>query len=291
MAATDTTTTDIRETVSQRYGEIAETGGNCCGGDAGGLDMLEHAKTIGYDPDDLGTLPQGANLGLGCGSPTSLTMIEQGMTVLDLGSGAGVDCFIASRKVGPQGKVIGVDMTDAMLEKARQFADEHDYVNVEFRKGVIESLPVEDASVDLIISNCVINLSPDKAAVFSEIARVLKPGGQAAISDIVLLAPLPEAILKDVEAYIGCIAGAVMLGDYLTHAMTSGLNIGKADRKSYNVMSVLGCSPEAGKLLEKVPDDFDSSKCVASLDLILVKPGASESGDSAAACCGGSSCC
>lgn len=262
----------IHDHVSKRYGEIASTGGaSCCGGkDAEAV--IAHAQSIGYDANDLRDLPEGANLGLGCGSPTSLAMIEPGMTVVDLGSGAGVDCFIAANKLGGTGQVIGIDMTDAMLEKARQYAADKGYANVEFRKGTIEDLPLEDASVDLVISNCVINLSPDKAKVFAEIARVLKPGGRAAISDIVLLSDLPDAIRQDMEAYIGCIAGAQKIGDYLGDALSSGLDVDKANRKGYDVMAVLGCSPEAGKLLEKIPADFDGSKTVASLDVVLRKP-------------------
>ena len=286
MKRPDSGVQDIRVEVSKRYGQIAETGGaSCCGSSSdqvGGT--LEHAQAIGYSADDLGTLPEGANLGLGCGSPTSLTLIQEGHTVVDLGSGGGIDCFLASAKVGSGGKVIGVDMTDAMLEKARSFADQHGYSNIEFRKGVIENLPIDDNSVDLVISNCVINLSPTKNQVFDQIARVLRPGGKAAISDIVLLKPLPDAIMQDLEAYIGCIAGAELIGDYLGHAMAAGLNVVKADRKSYDVMAVLGCSPEAGKLLEKVPQDFDGNAHVASLDLLLVNPATTE-------CCSGSSCC
>lgn len=285
---------DIRGTVSKRYGEIAETGGaSCCGGGAIELGMRDHAVAIGYSEDDLNALPEGANLGLGCGSPTSIAMIQEGMTVVDLGSGGGVDCFIAAKRVGSTGKVIGVDMTDAMLEKAREFAAKHNYDNVEFRKGFIEELPIDDNSVDLIISNCVVNLSPDKGQVFAEINRVLKPGGRAAISDIVLLKPLPEAILRDVEAYIGCISGAEMIGDYLGHAMGAGLNVARAERKSYDVLTILGCSPEAGKLIEKLPADFDGNAHVASLDLLAEKPGASVSLNVAAEpCCEpGGGCC
>lgn len=289
MSNTDTPSKDIRDHVSQRYGQIAESGGaSCCGGASNdSLGLLEHAEAIGYKAEDLQTLPEGANLGLGCGSPTTLTLIQPGHTVVDLGSGAGIDCFLASKKVGSDGRVIGVDMTDAMLEKARDYAAKHNYDNVEFRQGVIESLPVDDNSVDLVISNCVINLSPDKATVFEQIARVLKPGGKAAISDIVLLKPLPDAVKQDMEAYIGCIAGAVSIGDYLGYAVASGLNVAKADRKSYDVMAVLGCSPEAGKLLEKVPAGFDSNGHIASLDLLLEKPAAVEG----PSCCSPSSGC
>lgn len=271
MSDSRTNENEIRQIVSTRYGQIAQSGGaSCCGGSAVGL--LEHAEAIGYRSEDLATLPEGANLGLGCGNPTSLTMITEGMTVLDLGSGAGVDCFLASPKVGQTGRVIGVDMTEEMLDKARAYAEQHGYENVEFRAGEIESIPVNDESVDLAISNCVINLSPDKPKVFGELSRILRSGGRAAISDIVLLKPLPSAILEDIEAYIGCIAGAVMLNDYLAMALAAGLDIERAERKAYDVMAVLGCSPEAGKLLEKLPKDLDANAHVASLDLVLVKP-------------------
>lgn len=285
MSGSESTDVDVRDHVSKRYGQIAETGGaSCCGSSDANMGMLEHAQAIGYSAEDLATLPDGANLGLGCGSPTTLTLIKEGFTVVDLGSGGGIDCFLASAKVGITGKVIGVDMTDEMLEKARTYATEKGYTNVEFRKGVIEELPIDDNQVDLVISNCVINLSPQKQRVFGEIARVLKPGGQAAISDIVLLQDLPDAIKKDLEAYIGCIAGAVKIGDYLGYAMTAGIEVSKAHRKGYDVMSVLGCSPEAGKLLENVPEGFEGTEHVASLDLLLAKP-------TTTACCSGSSCC
>ena len=264
-------TTTIHAQVSERYGQIARTGGSCCSpGSPVATD--QHAAMIGYDPDQLEAIPEGANLGLGCGNPTSLAMIEPGMTVVDLGSGAGIDCFLAAKHVGPQGKVIGVDMTDAMLDKARAFAADKGYTQVEFRKGLIEQLPIEDGSVDLVISNCVVNLSPDKGQVFREIARVLRPGGRAAISDIVLLRELPDVVRQDVEAYIGCIAGAELAGRYLHHALAAGLDIDRAHRKGYDVVSVLGCSPEASKLIEKLPPDFDGSATVASLDVVLVKP-------------------
>ncbi len=287
---------DIRKDVSTRYGQIASSGGACCStGEVGpeALGMSQHAQAIGYQKEDLETLPAGANLGLGCGSPTTITLITEGMTVLDLGSGAGIDCFIASKKVGPSGKVIGVDMTDEMLDKATQFAKEHNYDNVEFRKGFIESLPLEDNSVDLVISNCVINLSPDKSKVFAEINRVLKPGGQAALSDIVLLKPLPDGVLSDLEAYIGCIAGAESIGDYLGKTMLAGLQIGKANQHSYDVMQVLGCSPEAGKLLTNIPKDFDGNQYVASLDMLAVKPAqAQQPAQPSSSCCSpGGSCC
>jgi SAM-dependent methyltransferase len=280
------TTTDIHAQVSKRYGEIAETGGSCCGGKSN-LGRLDHAQAIGYSADEIATLPEGANLGLGCGSPTSLTMIEPGMTVVDLGSGAGIDCFLASPKVGPTGQVIGVDMTDAMLAKANAYARQHGYTNVSFRKGQIESLPIDDASVDLVISNCVVNLSPDKGRVFAEIARVLKPGGRAAISDIVLLKPLPESIVKDVEAYIGCIAGAELIENYLGQAIRAGLEVSTAKRKSYDVMHVLSCSPDTSELVKNVPAESVGNDHVTSLDVVLTRPaGVVKATKKSSCCCG-----
>jgi SAM-dependent methyltransferase len=180
------------------------------------------ARSIGYSDEEL-ALAGDANLGLGCGNPLALTEIKPGMTVLDLGSGAGFDSFLALHRVGPTGKVIGVDMTDDMLALARENADKRGATNVEFRKGLIEDLPVDSGTVDYVISNCVINLSSDKPAVFREIARVLKPGGHFAVSDIVLLKPLPEVLARDISAYVGCISGASLINDYLGMALACGL--------------------------------------------------------------------
>ena len=206
----------ITEAVRERYGSIArgERSGCSCSSSA-------DAPAIGYTQEDLASAGV-ANLGLGCGNPLALADIEPGMTVLDLGSGPGFDAFLAWRRVGSQGRVIGVDMTDDMLALARRNAEQLGASNVEFRKGSIEQLPVEDASVDLVISNCVINLSPDKPAVFRELHRVLKPGGRFAVSDIVLLRPLPAAIAGDVQSYVGCVAGASLLSDYLAMAFAAG---------------------------------------------------------------------
>jgi SAM-dependent methyltransferase len=216
MAVTDSS---IIESVRQHYSEIAA--GKRCG--CGSGNVADVARTIGYSPEELQVAGQ-ANLGLGCGNPLALAAVAPGMTVLDLGSGGGFDAFLAWRKVGPQGRVIGVDMTDQMLELARKNAVQLDATNVEFRKGAIENLPVEDNSVDLVISNCVINLSTNKPAVFREIYRVLKPGGSFAVSDLVLLRPLPAAVARDVEAYVGCIAGASLLTDYVSMAMEAGFD-------------------------------------------------------------------
>lgn len=211
-------TEQIRSAVQQRYGAIAR--GETCG--CGPAGKSEVAIGLGYSSNDL-QLAGDANLGVGCGNPLALAELKPGMTVLDLGSGAGFDALLAWRQVGPSGHVIGVDMTDDMLAKAGQNAAAQSAAHVEFRKGFIEQLPVEDASVDFVISNCVINLSPDKPAVFREIARVLKPGGRFAVSDIVLLGPLPVEVEQDINAYVGCIAGASPLNDYIGMAVEAGL--------------------------------------------------------------------
>ena len=207
----------ITTAVEEHYAAVARGETAACAA------PLEHvAKAIGYTDEEL-ALAGDANLGLGCGNPLALTEIKPGMTVLDLGSGAGFDAFLALNQVGPMGRVIGVDMTDDMLALARQNAQKRGVANVEFRKGFIEKLPVESGTVDYVISNCVINLSPDTPAVFREIARVLKPGGHFAVSDIVLLKPLPEPLASSVSAYVGCISGASLLGDYLSMALNAGL--------------------------------------------------------------------
>ena len=212
----------IVEIVKDRYGAIAEgrVFGTCCGGS--GPSLL--AIGVGYDQADLAALPEDANLGLGCGAPVDHLRLQAGETVVDLGSGAGIDAFLAARQVGPAGRVIGIDMTPAMLAKARANAERSGLTQVEFREGRLEALPVADASVDGVTSNCVINLVPDKAVVFREIARVLKPGGRLAISDIVLDAPLPEAVVNDIYAYVGCIAGAILRGDYLAMLARAGFD-------------------------------------------------------------------
>jgi SAM-dependent methyltransferase len=207
----------ITAAVEEHYAAVARGEASCCGAPAEDV-----ARSIGYSDEEL-ALAGDANLGLGCGNPLALTEIKPGMTVLDLGSGAGFDAFLALSRVGPTGRVIGVDMTDDMLALARENAAKRGVTNVEFRKGSIEDLPVESGTVDYVISNCVINLSADKPAVFREIARVLKPGGHFAVSDIVLLKSLPEALVRDISAYVGCISGASLLTDYLGTALAAGL--------------------------------------------------------------------
>jgi arsenite methyltransferase len=213
---------ETKKIVREAYGKIAliQKGCGCgtCGPDAG-----KFAKTIGYSEEELKNIPDEANLALSCGNPTTLAALREGETVLDLGAGAGFDCFLAASKVGKSGKVIGVDMTPEMIEKARENADKNGIKNVEFRLGEIENLPVADNSVDAVISNCVINLSPDKKKVFREIYRVLKPGGRVAISDIALNKKLPDKVRESIDAYVGCISGAMLIDDYKKVVESSGL--------------------------------------------------------------------
>ena len=213
----------VVQTVRDRYADIATAGSSCCGpsGSTCGGDAAQVASGLGYAMADLELLPEGANLGLGCGAPLQHLDLAEGETFLDLGSGAGIDALIAAREVGPTGTVIGVDMTPEMLDKAR--ANTAGWDNIEFRQGRLEELPVDDASVDAVTSNCVINLVPDKGAVFSEIARVLRPGGRLVISDVVLDGELPAAITNDVLAYVGCVAGAAQREDYFRLLAEAGL--------------------------------------------------------------------
>jgi len=211
----------IRENVRKRYAGVATGGKSGCGCSTPSCCSAEPSSAkaqsakLGYSKKDLDAVPDGANMGLGCGNPQAIAMLKKGEVVLDLGAGGGFDCFLAARQVGPRGRVIGVDMTPEMVAKARENARKAGTKNVEFRLGEIEHLPVGDASVDVILSNCVINLSPDKERVFKEAFRVLKPGGRLMISDIVLVRQLPNAVKNSVEAYIACLSGAVMKDEYL----------------------------------------------------------------------------
>lgn len=214
---------DIKQVVRSRYGKVAEASGSCCGSSCcGDSSAASLSKAIGYSDAEMAGVPEGANLGLGCGNPVALAELSPGETVVDLGSGAGFDCFLAAAAVGETGRVIGIDMTPEMIRKARANAAKAGKENVEFRQGDIEAIPVEEGQADLIISNCVINLAPDKDRVFAEAFRILKPGGRMLVSDIVLLAPLPDAILESAGAYAACIAGAASKSDYLDSVRRAG---------------------------------------------------------------------
>lgn len=210
---------EIKKELRRAYGSLTRESG-CCGSSCGCGGSV--SEKLGYTDDTLAAVPEGADLGLGCGNPTAFASLREGETVLDLGSGAGLDCFIAAAQVGPGGRVIGVDMTPEMIGKARANASRGGFGNVEFRLGEIENLPVDDASVDAIISNCVINLSTDKARVFREAFRALKPGGRLMVSDIVLTAPLPEWLEKSMTAYSACVSGAEMKDRYLSLMEAAG---------------------------------------------------------------------
>ena len=227
---------DIRTVVRERYAQAAKGGSLCCGPSCCGPDVNQIAQHIGYRAEDLALLPTGANLGLGCGNPLEHAALQPGETVLDLGSGAGVDCLLAAHAVGPGGRVIGVDMTPAMIEKARANAQSARLTNVEFRLGEIEHLPAADNSVDVIISNCVINLSPDKGQVFREALRVLRPDGRILVSDLVLRRPLSERLKNSIDAYVGCVAGALLKEDYLQRAREAGFTgVEVLEERTYDV--------------------------------------------------------
>ena len=219
---------EVKKIVKKAYSKVATNSTPCCCSCGCGSNDEQTAKkvskSIGYSEEEMNVVPE-ANLGLGCGNPTAFSSIKEGDVVLDLGSGAGFDCFLASRKVGKTGKVIGIDMTEEMIAKARGLAKEHNYSNIEFRLGDIEKIPVESKSVGIIISNCVINLAPDKSKVFKEAYRVLKSGGKMYVSDIVLLGKLTEEQLNDEDLLSGCVAGALQKEDYLTKIKQAGFKV------------------------------------------------------------------
>lgn len=218
-------TAKIKKIVREGYAKVAKQGTSCCSSGSccsGANQAQDISKAVGYSDSEINAVPEGANLGLGCGNPVALASLKEGDIVLDLGSGAGFDAFLAAQRVGKTGRVIGVDMTQEMLERARANAKKGGYHNVEFRFGEIEKLPVDDNSIDVIISNCVINLSPDKETVFEESFRVLKSGGRLMVSDLVLAKDLPKAIQESVEAYVGCLAGAIRKEVYLDLIVNAG---------------------------------------------------------------------
>lgn len=200
----------VRDHVRAHYSQIAQQGSSCCGPKTSCCGADNQARTLGYSEADLAAVPEGANLGLGCGNPVAIASLKPGQTVLDLGAGAGFDAFLAARAVGPTGRVIGVDMTPEMVAKARANAKKGNYAHVEFRLGEIEALPVADATVDVIISNCVINLCPDKRPVYREAFRALRPGGRLAVSDVVARTELPDEVKRDLALHSGCLSGATV---------------------------------------------------------------------------------
>lgn len=216
---------DIKDMVKKGYGQIAKTSAQCgCGscGCSSNMTVQKQSGEMGYSEDEMIAVPDGSNLGLGCGNPSAIASLKEGEVVLDLGSGAGFDVFLAAKKIGPTGRAIGVDMTDEMLEKARENAQKGGFTNVEFKKGDIENLPLDDNSVDVVISNCVINLAPDKAKVFAETYRVLRTGGRLMVSDVVLAKALPENLKNDKDLLIGCVSGAILKEDYLNLLKQAG---------------------------------------------------------------------
>jgi len=216
---------DIKTQVKEGYGKIARQGSSCCSTSSccGDSNLAQNiSKTVGYTEEEMGAVPEGSNLGLGCGNPVAIASLKEGDIVLDLGSGAGFDAFLAAQRVGKSGRVIGVDMTPEMIAKAKENAKKGRYTNVEFRLGEIEKLPLEDNSIDVIISNCVINLSPDKEAVFKDAHRVLRSGGRLMVSDLVLAKDLPKELKDSVEAYVGCLAGAIKKDEYLGFIRIAG---------------------------------------------------------------------
>jgi SAM-dependent methyltransferase len=236
----------------------------------------EVSRRIGYSEEDLAAVPEGANLGVGCGNPTAIDRLAPGETVLDLGSGAGMDAFLAARAVGPSGRVIGVDMTDAMLEQARVNAQKVGLADVvEFRKGNIEALPIEDESVDAIISNCVINLSPEKHRVYSEAYRVLRPGGRIMISDVVLERELPEAVVSSIDAYIGCVGGASLREPYLETIREAGFREVRVERESGFADAIPFDDPALLEAMERLDITRDEAKgyagAITSLHLFARK--------------------
>jgi ubiquinone/menaquinone biosynthesis C-methylase UbiE len=268
---------EIRHYVRDRYARAAQQGSSCCQPATsccgGGRETEAISKHIGYTDQDLKAVPEGANLGLGCGNPLALASLREGETVLDLGSGAGFDCFLAAQQVGKKGKVIGVDMTPEMLDKARGNAQKGDFTNVEFRLGEIENLPVADNQVDIVISNCVINLSPAKEKVFREAFRVLKPGGRLMVSDIVLKKDLPEEIRNSVAAYTACVAGAVRKEKYLDCIRAAGfqetevlaetnypLDIAVSDPTAKAIVETLGSAAQARELASSITSIKVSAK-------------------------------
>jgi len=270
---------EVKKAVRESYSRIAKQGGSCCSPNSscGQSDLAEAvSRAIGYSDEEITTVPEGANLGLGCGNPVALAALHPGDIVLDLGSGAGFDCFLAASQVGKEGKVIGVDMTPEMIARARENASKGNYTNVEFRLGEIENLPLADSSVDVVISNCVINLAQRKGQVFQEAYRVLRPGGKFMVSDIVLLQELSEIIRNTIQAYVGCVAGAIKEADYLSEIETAGFHeVGVLDRTNFPI-DYMTNDPTAQAIVQQLqipPEEVSRiGSSVVSIQVSAVKP-------------------
>jgi ubiquinone/menaquinone biosynthesis C-methylase UbiE len=270
----------VRKSVRKGYAKVAKRNSGCCASEKPSCgctgSVEEISKAIGYSEEELSSVPEGSNMGLGCGNPVALAWLREGETVLDLGSGGGFDCFLAASRVGPKGKVIGVDMTPEMVDKARENLRKSKHRNVEFRLGEIENLPVADGSVDVIISNCVINLSPDKKRVFEEAFRVLKPGGRLMVSDIVLLKELPEEIKTSIEAYVGCVAGAMLKDEYLGTVGKAGFKDVRIAEETQFPVEYLIDNEDAKTLIKKTKIPIEKVKetanSVISIKVHATKP-------------------
>lgn len=270
---------NIRKMVREGYAKVAKGKGPCCGTQSPCGDNMAHvretSKRIGYSEEEMGSVPEGANLGLGCGNPVTLASLQEGQTVLDLGSGGGFDCFLAANKVGKSGKVIGVDMTPEMIDKARENAGKSKYANVEFRLGEIENLPVADNSVDVMISNCVINLSPDKRRVFAEAYRILRPNGRLMVSDIVLLKELPASIMNSLEAYVSCVSGAMIREEYLRTIENAGFKQVKIVDETVYPLDPTSDTPSANAIFQnpalQMKDVEKIKKSILSIKVNAIK--------------------
>lgn len=276
----------IRQTVREGYAEVAR-GGGCCGPSKGATPASspeDFAARLGYSNDQLEMLPDGSNMGLSCGNPTAIAALQAGQVVVDLGSGGGLDCFLAGPKVGPSGRVIGVDMTAEMLTRARQnttaYTERTGLENVEFRLGEIEHLPIADGTVDVVLSNCVINLSPDKPQVWREVARVLKPGGRVVVSDVALHKPLPESLKSLVASLIGCVSGALRIDDCRAVVEAAGLQDVQLEEQPGFVEAVVNSDdPLYTPILAQLPPETSLADYVTSVTITATKPGGT--------CCGG----
>src|SRR6185312_6036654 len=298
---------EILDSVRSKYGAVAQSA--LSSNDAG---VKAVAEAFGYSAEELTSIPAAANMGLSCGNPTATAHLRPGEVVVDLGSGGGLDVFLAAKMVGAEGRAIGIDMTPAMIERARANAASGGYTNVEFYQSTIDRIPLPEASVDCVISNCVLNLAPDKPAVFREIARVLKPGGRLAVSDIALKGELPEAVARSMAAYVGCIAGAIRMDDYRAGLLAAGFEHVEivdsgADLNAYaKVENQSGCcspamtegscctsaSNDAGlhAELSKLLSEYDVNSAAASVKVYAIKPKAGVVNTSAAPCCGPGCC-